>query len=386
MPRSSAMGAAHGASARGESTEPWIGYSVGRNDLPTGQFDNWRTQRARVVKADGTNDRAIGEALIENENSWTQFAGWSPDGAQAIVLSLWEDPLNAAWEREQRTFRMTEGWMVDCCLVDLETGAIDNLTEVERVSIYNTGLFFLPDGSGFGFTPLIDGISVPFVMDRDGRNKRDVSGRTRGFAYGFSASPDGELIAYHENYQLVISKADGSDKRTIETGHPFNFAPAWSPDGQHLLFVSGEHYDCHPHIVDRAGNDLRKIADRGGYRGVVERLKHPDFHSESSDLPVWSRDGRSIFFTALVRDRVELMRASLDGKVSQLSDSAAGVRHYHPSPSPDGTQILFGSDRDGTMRLFVADLDGDNAIPITDVPPDSCAMHGFWRPGSIDGE
>ena len=107
MPRSSAMGAAHGASARGESTEPWIGYSVGRNDLPTGQFDNWRTQRARVVKADGTNDRAIGEALIENENSWTQFAGWSPDGAQAIVLSLWEDPLNAAWEREQRTFRMT---------------------------------------------------------------------------------------------------------------------------------------------------------------------------------------------------------------------------------------------------------------------------------------
>ncbi|MEZ6108690.1 MAG: hypothetical protein R3B96_22070 [Pirellulaceae bacterium] len=74
-------------------------------------------------------------------------------------------------------------------MVDLATGAIDNLTEVERVSIYNTGLFFLPDGSGFGFTPLIDGISVPFVMDRDGRNKRDVSGRTRGFAYGFSASP-----------------------------------------------------------------------------------------------------------------------------------------------------------------------------------------------------
>ncbi|MEZ6108691.1 MAG: hypothetical protein R3B96_22075 [Pirellulaceae bacterium] len=119
---------------------------------------------------------------------------------------------------------------------------------------------------------------------------------------------------------------------------------------------------------------------------MVERLKHPDFHSESSDLPVWSRDGRSIFFTALVRDRVELMRASLDGKVSQLSDSAAGVRHYHPSPSPDGTQILFGSDRDGTMRLFVADLDGDNAIPITDVPPDSCAMHGFWRPVPTDRE
>jgi hypothetical protein len=33
--------------------------------------------------------------------------------------------------------------------------------------------------------------------------------------------------------------------------------------------------------VTRNGTDLRKLADRGGYRGVMERLKHPDFHSES---------------------------------------------------------------------------------------------------------
>lgn len=363
----------------------WIGYTAGRNDLPSGQFDNWRTQRARIVLADGSNDSPTGESLIENENGWTQFAGWSNDGAKAIVLSLWEDPANAAWEREQRTFRMTEGWLVDCCLVELETGAIQNLTEIERVSIYNTGLFYLPDGSGFGFTPLINGVSVPFVMDPDGRNKRDVSGSTGGFAYGFSASPDGELITYHENYQLVISSVDGSHKQTIDTGHPFNFAPSWSPDGKYILFVSGEHYDCHPHIIERDGSGLRKIADRGGYRGVVERLKHPDFHSESSDLPVWSRDGQSIFFTAQVKDRVELMRASLDGRVTQLSDSASGVRHYHPSPSPDGTQILFGSDRSGTMQLHVSDLDGNNAIQVTNVPPDSCAMHGHWQRWPDDG-
>ncbi len=56
------------------------------------------------------------------------------------------------------------------------------------------------------------------------------------------------------------------------------------------MFLSGEHYNCHPHIVNKDGSGLRKLADRGGYRGVVEVLKHPDFHSESSDVPAWAPD------------------------------------------------------------------------------------------------
>jgi len=108
--------------------------------------------------------------LAEREHSWTQFGGWSPDGSQAVVLSLWESPQNAAWEREHRTFRMIEGWLVDTCHVDHQTGAIINLTAIDRVGIYNTGLFFLPDESGYGFTPLINGVAKPYLMDRDGLN------------------------------------------------------------------------------------------------------------------------------------------------------------------------------------------------------------------------
>lgn len=361
------------------ATRRFIGYTSGRNDLPTGQFDNWKTQRAWIVTDDGLERREIGQELITRDDQWTQFAGWSPDGTQAIVLSLWEDPANAAWEREHRTFRMTEGWLVDCCLIDLESGQVQNLTEVERVSIYNTGLFFLPEGSGLGFTPLIHGISTPHLMDLDGRNKRNVSGANNGFAYGFSASPDGQLIAYHENYQLVISAVDGSAKQTINTGHPFNFAPSWSPNGEQILFVSGEHYDCHPHVVKRDGSGLKKVADRGGYRGVVERLAHPDFHSESSDLPVWSRDSQSIFFAAQVGESIELMNATLEGTVIQLTHSAPGTRHYHPSPSPDGERLLFGSDRSGVMQLYVSMPDGTQTTPLTDVPTGNCAMHGHWQ-------
>jgi TolB protein len=363
-----------------EQEIPLIGYTEGRNDLEEGQFVNWRTNLACVVRANGTERNVIAQELTGDANTWTQFAGWSPDGQQAVILSLWESPENAAWERDHQTFRMTEGWLVDICLHDMATGTITNLTAVNRVSNYNTGLFFRPDGTGYGFTPLINGVSKPFAMDGDGRNKRDVSGSGSGFAYGYSTSPDGSRISYQENYQVFVSNPDGSEKQKIETGNSFNFIPQWSPDGQWLMFVSGEHYDCHPHIVRQDGTGLRKLADRGGYRGVVERLKHPDFHSESSDLPVWSTDSRSLFFTAQVDASIELMRVDLDGNVTQLTTSEPGTRHYHPAVSPDGKEILFGSDRSGTMQLYVAIIDGMETRAITSVAPGYCAMHGHWQP------
>jgi Tol biopolymer transport system component len=357
-----------------------VGYTEGRNDIPTGQFANWVTSRACLVKADGTGRSILAEELTRKPNTWTQFAGWSPNGKVAVIGSHRESPENAAWERAHKTFRMTEGWLSDACLLEIATGKLTNVTEVDRVSIYNTGLFYLPNCRGLGFTPLINGVSKPFVMDLDGRNKHDVSGKGAGFAYGYSASPDGQLISYHEDYQVHVSKVDGSDKRQIKTGNPFNFVPTWSPNGEWLLFLSGEHYNCHPYLVRRDGTDLHKLADRGGYKGVVETLKYPDFHSASSDVPVWSPDGKWVYYTAIVGDSVELMRVSLDGKIEQLTRSKHPALHYHPSVSPDGKWVLFGSNQSGIMQLYIANADGTDAYPITHVPSGSCAMHGHWQP------
>jgi len=370
-----------------DSLKDWqIGFTQGRNDLPDGQFANWSTQRACVVCADGSNHRVIAQELATEPNQWTQFAGWSPDGRDAIVLSLWEDPQNALWEKEHKTFRMTEGWLVDSCLVEFETGKSRNLTNNPRVSIYNTGLFYLPNNKGFGFTALIGGVSKPFVMDLDGSNKKDVSGGGQGFSYGYSASPDGKKISYHEDYQVYISDPDGTNKRKVDTGKPFNFAPQWSPDGKWLLFLSGQHYDCHPTIVSADSGEPFKLADRQGYRGVVEKLKHPDFHSESSDVPVWSNDSKYVYYTAMFESSIELMRAGLPTaesrtpSIERLTHSPPNTRHYHPSPSPNGAWVLFGSDQSGTMQLYVADADGRNARAITDVAEGNSAMHGHWRP------
>ena len=361
-----------------------IGYNEHRTNLPGGRQANVSTNRAMLVQADSTERRPLATELVNERDVWTQFAGWSPDGRTAIVGRGWESPENARWEEEHQTFRFTpDGWLYDTFLVNVATGKSENVTAVERVSFYNSGLFYWPNDPGtLGFTALIGGNSQPFRMDRDGRNKVDLTKESKEFAYGFSSSSDGQRIAYHKNYQVYLADADGSQATKIETGQPFNFAPSWSPDGQWVLFVSGEHYNCHPHVVRADGTGLKKLADRGGYRGVMEFLDVPDFHGGSSDVPAWSADGRSVFHTAKVGESVELIQTTLDGKREQLTTSPTGTTHYHPQPTPDGKWLAYGSKRNGIRQLFVRRLVDHHETRITDLKPGRAAIWAHWQPRS----
>src|SRR5205085_9774821 len=145
-------------------TAPMLGYTERRTDLPGGRHANVRTMRAVTARIDGTQRSVVAEELAREPDTWTQFAGWSPDGKLAVVGRGWQSPENAKWEEEHKTFRFTkEGWLLDSYLVDLATGKATNVTAVDRVSFYNAGLFFWPrDPTKLGFTALIDGNSHPF--------------------------------------------------------------------------------------------------------------------------------------------------------------------------------------------------------------------------------
>lgn len=362
-----------------------LGYTDMRCVDSRGQFYNWRTRRAMIVRADGSDRREIGSSSITNENTWTSFASWWPDG-RAVINVSWESPENYAWEKQNRTFRMTEGnWLTDSCLVDIDSEEIVNVTAVERVSNYNPGLTPWPgDSSRATFAPLINEIQHPFVMDSDGRNKKDLSSGPEGFTYGCNVSPDGQRITYNKNYLVYIADKDGSNPRRVDTDpkHPFQFVPTFSPDGKWLMFLAGEHYNCHPYIARADGSDLRKLADRGGYTGSFEPLQYPDFHSSGSDVPVWSPDSRWVYFTAKIERAVELMRVTLAGQVQQLTHSEPGVEHYYPEVSPDGRFVAFGRRENGASAIYVAEADGRNPEAITKPTLEKVQTYPRWAPVS----
>jgi Tol biopolymer transport system component len=371
---------------RVQADTPWpktlIGYTELHTNLPGGRHANIVTMRAAVVRADGTGRQLLAPSLTRQRYTWTQFAGWSPDGRVAILGRGWESAENGKWEEAHRTFRFTaDGCLYDSYLLDLATSRAINVTAVERVSFHNSGLFYWPgDPSKLGFQALIEGNSHPFRMDKDGKNKRDLTKDSKEFAYGFSASPDGKRIAYHKSYQVYLAAADGTHARHIKTGQPFNFVPQWSPDGSRVLFLAGEHYNCHPYVVQADGTGLRKLASRGGYRGVVDFLDVPDFHGGSSDVPAWAPDGQSIFYTAQVGPSVELFQVTLQGKLTQLTRSPAGTLHYHPRPSPDGHYLAYGSRREGVRQLFVLRLTDRMERLLTPLKAGHAALWPHWQP------
>ena len=372
-----------GWAAGGEPPRPeaLIGYTELQTDLPGGRHANVVTMRAVVVRANGTGRRVIGENLTRQPSSWTSFAGWSPDGQTAIVGRGWASPENAAWEEEHKQFRFAEGaWSYDMILIDLAHDRQFNATAVDRVSFYNSGVFFWPDNPRqLGFQALIDGKSHPFRMDRDGHDKRDLTKGSRAFTYGFSASPDGRRVAYHKDFQVYVADAQGANARQVKTGQAFNFFPQWSPDGAYLAFLSGQHLRCHPYLVDADGSGLRKLADRKSYAGVVDFLDVPDFHGGSSDVPVWAPDGQSLFYTGQVGRQVHLLRVTLDGKSEQLTRAEPDARYYHPAVSPDGKWLACGGKRDGVRQIYIIRLDDRHAYALTSLAKGRGAMWPHWQ-------
>jgi Tol biopolymer transport system component len=114
---------------------------------------------------------------------------------------------------------------------------------------------------------------------------------------------------------------------------------------------------------------------------VTEFLDVPDYHGGSSDIPVWSVDSQSVFYTAKVDDNIELFRVTLDGITERLTTSANGTSHYHPKPSPDGQWIVYGSKRGGVRNLYLMRLSDRKEQALTNVPMGHAAMHAYWQPG-----
>jgi TolB protein len=322
-----------------------IGYTEHRTDLPGGRHANVKTRRAVVVKADGTGRRVLAEELTREAGSSTQFVGWSPDGKAARLSRYWKSEEVGKWEEEHKTFRPPgDGFRHDVYLVDLASGKATKQTPVEE------------------------------------KTKSEL---IKNLVHGRSISPDGKRSAFEDpGYRLYLADGDGSNAKQVKTGLRFHLMPSWSPDGTWVLFVAGEHYDCHPHVIKADGTGLKKLASRNGYRGVIDILDVYDFHDGSSDLPVWAPDSKSVFYTAKKGRNVELYRVTLDGKSEQLSDGPAGAMHYHPAPSRDGKWLAYGSKRDGVRQLYVMRLSEKKEWRITDLKKGHAAMWPQWQPAA----
>lgn len=193
---------------------------------------------------------------------------------------------------------------------------------------------------------------------------------TRGH-FGYAAwSPDetrivfnGMLSDYSRNNEVFLVDANGENLVQLTDNDYSDYDPAWSPDGQKIVFAYNDDGVQGLAIMDADGSNLHRITETSVYENA----------------PSWSPDGQLIAFMSKRDGSANIYTIRPDGSgLVQLT--AGNGDNIEPRWSPDGTQISFSSDREGfDLQIYVMDANGSNARRVTPSLFDrSMNVNGCW--------
>jgi tol-pal system beta propeller repeat protein TolB len=231
----------------------------------------------------------------------------------------------------------------------------ENTTDDDRFPTWS------PDGSQIAFER---GPAFPsthpeyqiYVINGDGSG--EVRLTRGGVTSGPAWSPDGSKIAFGHERDIYAMNTDGSGMVRLTNSKRYasgklekqlaqSWAPAWSPDGTKIAFLSDRaHLDVPAiYLMDSDGShETRLIAGEG---------------SEGS--PSWSPDGQRLAFAgrATGKHRLDIHVINADGTGdTTLGGSTKTSSNADPAWSPDGTQIAFLGEGDEGGALHVIRADG----------------------------
>jgi len=301
-----------------------IGWLVGTGQGPEEAQRGWRAQRMTFQEG------------VEGQPSL------SPDGRQVVFVSEATGNLDIYFQRVNGQ------------------NAINLTADSEAADSAPT---FSPDGEQIAFRSERDGGGI-FVMGATGESVRRVADR----GYNPSWSPDGrhlvvstEMVEEPMNREgiaelWVIDVATGATRRLYGGD---GVQPAWSPDGRRIAFWG---------LFDRSGQRDLATIDAGGQEEptLVTRDAPVDWN------PVWSTDGRALYFLSDRGGTMDVWRVSVDPATGR----AEGVPRRVGAPAED---VAWLTGARGLPTLAYVSRSAVHALDTLGVDPDRLRLTGERR-------
>lgn len=246
-----------------------------------------------------------------------------------------------------------------------------------------------PDGKWIAFSMRGDIWKIPAAGG-------EAIALTSGPGYYFEPawSPDSKQIALSmdtgdANLDIGVVSAAGGKVERITTDPAVDVQPAWSHDGASIYFVSArgaarsENFHIFRHdiagksdelvtegiqpAISPDGTELAYVARVAGHLGSggiwvrpitggEPRLVQYE-ESEYRMKPQWTTDGTALLYVSDNAGSNDVMIVSAGGGNS-VRLTADERDEYSPTPSPDGKQFAFVSNRAGASVLYAADMGG----------------------------
>ncbi len=164
----------------------------------------------------------------------------------------------------------------------------------------------------------------------------------------YIAEQGGEL---NRKYRLAIMDYDGENHQYVSSGSTRVLTPRFSPDRSKIAYVDFGKNDKTPtlHVHDLNTGRSETMTSLEGQRMSPRFSPHGDHLIMSA-----AKDGAASLYTVDIRSK----------KLNKLTQAKTTI-DVAPCYSPDGSKIVFTSDRGGKPQIYIGDANGSNAERIS---------------------